>query len=246
MDRLRPRMGDFTKPAPEMPYAATEERRSIEAHDLTVNQRLLVMLLNYLSLIHIITTLGLGIYPWASVWWRVFTALIVLFIVPALVVRIIMKGFPLRSTVINIGSTDFFKWWAMLNLQVLFCRLTILEETMRFVPALYSAWLRLWGSKIGRLVYWAPGTRILDRSFLDIGDDVIFGAGVRLAPHVMIRNKQGKMEVLLAPVKVGSRAVVGGYSLLTAGTELAEDEPSQACLLSPPFTKWRNGKRVKE
>jgi hypothetical protein len=63
---------------------------------------------------------------------------------------------------------------------------------------------------------------------------------------VMMRNKLGEMELLLAPVKIGSRAVVGGYSLLTAGTELAADEPSQACLLSPPFTKWRNGKRVKE
>ena len=246
MNRLRPRMDHYTKPPIEMPDETAGERRSIEAHGLSVGQRLLVMLLNYLPLLHVILTLGIGIYPWAGVGWRIFAALAVLFIAPALAARIILRASPLRSTVINLGSTDFFKWWALLNLQVLFCRLTILEEMMRLVPALYSAWLRLWGSKVGRLVYWAPGTLILDRSFLDIGDDVIFGAGVRLNPHVMMRNAQGEMELLLAPVKIGSRAVVGGYSLLTAGTELAADEPSQACLLSPPFTKWRNGKRVKE
>jgi len=246
MDRLRPRMDNFTKPPTDGPDTPFRERKSIEAHSLSVGQRLLVMLLNYLSLLHAIAVLGIGFYPWAGVWWRVFAAFGMLFIVPALVTQIIVKGFPLRSTVINLGSTDFFKWWATLNLQVLFCRLTILEETVRLVPALYSAWLRLWGSKIGRLVYWAPGTQILDRSFLDIGDDVIFGAGVRLAPHMMIRNELGEMELLLAPVKIGSRAVVGGYSVLSAGTELAGDEASQACLLSPPFTKWRNGKRVKE
>ncbi len=246
MNRLHLEMDDLAESSTEMPDTAVRERSSIEAHDLSVGQRLLVMLLNCLPLLHAITTLGIGFYPWGGIWWRVLAALGVLFIAPALAARIIVQGFPLRSTAINPGSIDFFKWWAMLNLQVLFCRLTILEETMRLVPALYSAWLRLWGSKIGRLVYWAPGTLILDRSFLSIGDDVIFGAGVRLSPHVMMRNKQGKMKLLLAPVKIGSRAVVGAYSLLTAGTELPADESSQACLLSPPFTKWRNGKRVKE
>jgi len=246
MDRLRPWMDSFTKPTQDGSGASPGERKTIEAHSLTVGQRLMVMLLNYVSLLHAVAVIGVAVYDWAGIWWRVLAALGLLFIAPALVTRIIVKGFPLRSTVIRMGSNDFFKWWAMINLQVLFCRLTIVEEAMRLVPALYSAWLRLWGSRIGRLVYWAPGTRILDGSFLDIGDDVIFGAGVRISPHVMIRSEQGETEILLAPVKIGSRAVVGGYSLLTAGTELPADEASRACLLSPPFTKWREGKRVKE
>ena len=114
------------------------------------------------------------------------------------------------------------------------------------VPAVYSAWLRLWGSKIGRLVFWSPGTQILDRSFLEVGDDVLFGAGVRLNPHVMVRNDSGQNELILAPIKIGARAVVGGYSLLAPGSEIMPDEATHACLLLPPFSKWHNGKRIKQ
>jgi len=94
------------------------------------------------------------------------------------------------------------------------------------------------------LTYWGAGLRILDRSFLRIGDDVIFGAAVRLNPHVLTRNDQGKMELILASIVVGDRTIVGGYSLLTAGTEITPDECTRAFLLSPPFTCWENGIRV--
>ena len=135
----------------------------------------------------------------------------------------------------------------MANLQMLFCRLPMLEELLRLVPGLYSLWLRLWGARVGRLTYWGAGLRILDRSFLQIGDDVIFGAAVRLNPHVLARNERGETELLLARIVVGERTMVGGYSLLTAGTEIAPDESTRAFLVSPPFSRWRNGRRsVKE
>lgn len=38
-------------------------------------------------------------------------------------------------------------------------------------------------------------------------------------------------------------AMIGGYSLLTAGTEIADDEATRAFLTSPPFSKWKNGRR---
>lgn len=219
---------------------------SLAAHDLSVKQRLLVMALNYVPLCHAGATLGVGLWPWAEARWRFLAALAVLYLLPAIVARIIVKGFPIRARALKLGSADFFKWWALLNLQMIFCRLPILEEAMRIIPAVYSAWLRLWGSKIGRLVFWSPGTRILDRSFLDVGDDVLFGAGVQLIPHLMVRGGEGENEVLLAPVKVGARAVVGGYSLLGPGSEIAADEATSARLLLHPFSKWQEGRRVKE
>ncbi len=63
-----------------------------------------------------------------------------------------------------------------------------MEEILRLIPGLYSFWLRAWGSRVGKLTYWAPQTVILDRGFLEIGDHVIFGAGVRINPHVMENN----------------------------------------------------------
>ena len=226
--------------------ASLGARRSLEAHSLSVGQRLLVMALNAIPLLQVIGAVCIIVWPWADVRWRLGAAVAALYLLPAMVARVIVKAFPMRSSVIAMGSADFFKWWGLLNLQVLFCRLPMLEELMRLIPSLYSAWLRLWGSRIGRLVYWSPGTRILDRSFLDIGDDVVFGAGVRLNPHVMARNDKGETELILANVKIGDRSVIGGYSLLTAGTEIPADDSTRACLLSPPFTKWQSGKRVKE
>ena len=204
------------------------------------------MVLSYLPLLHVAGILWVAAWPWAAVAWRLAAALGTLYLLPPLLARAVVKGFPFRATVIETGTADFFKWWALLNLQVLFCRLPALEEAMRLVPAAYSAWLRLWGSHIGRLVYWSPGTRVLDRSFLDIGDDVVFGAAVRLNPHVMARSDNGALQLILAPVKIGPRAVIGGYALLTAGTEIPAGETTRACLLSAPFTRWRGGKRVQE
>jgi acetyltransferase-like isoleucine patch superfamily enzyme len=138
----------------------------------------------------------------------------------------------------------FVAWWACFQCQVLFLRFPVLEEIMRLLPGVYSLWLRLWGSKIGKLTYWAPGTVILDRGFLDIGDDVVFGAGVRLNPHVMEKTPQAVL--LLAPIQIGSGALVGGYSLLTAGTVIAENENTRAFLISPPFSVWKHGARIRK
>lgn len=229
-----------------MATGSADVGRSIAAHDLSVRQRLLVMALNYIPLFHAAAILVVGLWPWTGVRWRIIAALAVLYVLPALAGRIIVKGFPIRFGILKLGSADFFKWWALLNVQMIFCRLPILEEIMRIVPTVYSAWLRLWGSKIGRLVFWAPGTLIVDRSFVEVGDDVLFGMGVQVVPHLMIRNENGENEVLLAPVKIGHRVVVGGLSLLGPGSEIASDEATGARLLLHPFSKWRGGRRVKE
>ena len=115
---------------------------------------------------------------------------------------------------------------------------------MRIVPGAYSVWLRLWGSRIGAFTYWAAGLRILDRSFLDIGNGVAFGAGVRLNPHVIAEGDDSGLELLLATVHIGDRAIIGGYALLTAGTRVADGESTRACLMSPPFSHWEGGKRI--
>ena len=129
-------------------------------------------------------------------------------------------------------------------MQMIFCRLPFLEELLRLVPGLYSFWLRLWGAKIGRLTFWAPGLRILDRSFLNIGDDVVTGAGVRLNAHV-IEHKNGKPQLHLANISIGHDCQIGGYSLLTAGVIVNESEKVHAFALLPPFSTWHGGKRAK-
>jgi hypothetical protein len=39
--------------------------------------------------------------------------------------------------------------------------------------------------------------------------------------------------------------VVGGFSTLAPGTVIEEGETTRALLKSPPFSRWKDGKRTK-
>ena len=210
------------------------------------NGRLLLLALNFLPLIQVVLVIGLLFTPYANWPARISITLAVLYLSPPLIARLILFLVPLPQGRIAVGTKAFFGWWTLFQLQIVFCRLPALEEIVRLIPGVYSLWLRLWGARIGRLTYWSPGAVITDRSFLCIGNDVVFGAGVRLNAHVLAKDKEGKMELLLATLKIGDRVMVGGYSLLTAGTEISSDEATRAFLISPPFSLWKDGKRVKQ
>lgn len=207
-----------------MPEKSFADRKGVQ---------LAMLLLNLVPLMHALFALAcfLTPYPWLTP--------VVLYLAPLIPGRLLRESLRKSPTEIAIGSPGFIRWWACFQCQVLFLRLPVLEELLRLVPGVYSGWLRLWGSRIGKLTYWAPRMTILDRGFLEIGDQVVFGAGVRLNPHVMER------VLLLAPVIIGDGALIGGYSLLTTGTEIAAGEATRAFLISPPFSFWKGGKRTR-
>lgn len=168
-----------------------------------------------------------------------------IYIVPPVFVRLFLWARPLRAGSYRLNAPEFLRWWASAQGQILFCRFPFLEEILRLVPGLYSAWLRLWGAKIGRLTYWAPEVRILDRPLLEIGDDVVLGVGVLLSPHVIAEDKNGATHLNLGPVCIGSGCRIGGHSQLAAGTIVEPGQALKAYSLSPPFTTWRAGRRGK-
>ena len=207
--------------------------------------RALMLVLNVVPLLLVIGSASLVWVP-LGIWpARIGLALAALYWLPPVLARVILLAAPIVPGRIDLGSGAFFRWWAVFQLQVVFCRFPALEEALRLIPGVYSLWLRLWGSRIGGLTYWSPGVVITDRSFLQIGDGVVFGAGVRLNAHVLTGEKAGPRYLLLAPIKIGDHSIVGGYSLLTAGTEVAPGETTLACQLSPPFSYWKEGKRIK-
>jgi hypothetical protein len=212
--------------------------------DYPTRLRIWMLLLNFVPLAHLSTLVVIALAN-IPVWARIAGVLAVLLILPPLFARLVHALAPLPPRKVSIESGGFLSWWATAQFQILFNRLPMIEELLRMIPGVYSNWLRLWGSRIGRLTYWAPGIVVLDREYLDLGDDVVFGAGVRLNGHVILRNPQGRLELAVAPIKIGSGVSVGGYSLLTAGTEIAAGESTRAHLLSPPFTVWRDGKRFR-
>lgn len=207
-------------------------------------QRALMLALNAIAPLHLILIVLAAMSPRIPFAWKGPVVLVLLYLLPPATGRVILAATRLREGHIPAGSGAFFAWWAVSNVQVLFSRFPFLEELLRTVPGLYGLWLRAWGAKVSSTVYWAPGLRILDRSYLSVGEMVVFGAGVRLNPHVFLRNEAGEMELVLATITLGNQCLVGGYSLLTAGTEFADGEVGKACLLSPPFSRWRGGRRV--
>jgi hypothetical protein len=209
-------------------------------------KRVGIIAISYFSFFHAISVLYVAFFPWAAIGWRLFSSIILLYLLPPLLARLILLIAPCHLGIISITSNDFIKWWALFNLQVIFCRLPFLEEFLRLIPGIYGPWLRFWGSKIGRLTYWAPGLRILDRSFVKIGDDVVFGADVHLNPHVMYKDNEGMLVLALDYVTLGDRTLIGGYSLFTAGNIVCPDQSTRALLYLPPFSKFRNGKREKD
>jgi len=168
-----------------------------------------------------------------------------IYLVPPMLVRLLLALRPLAAGSYPFHAPEFLHWWASAQGQVLFCRFPFLEEILRLMPGLYSAWLRLWGARIGRLTYWAPEVRILDRSLLEIGDNVVFGIGVRLNPHVIADDASGTAQLHVGPIRVGDGCRIGAYSLLTAGTVLELAQTLKAFSLSPPFAIWRAGRRSK-
>lgn len=204
--------------------------------------RVAMLLLNFLPLLHVV---GIGVViakmpPHLSP----AAALATLYLLPPLCVRVLLLLRPVTPGSHPAGSPVFLTWWATAQCQILFCRLPFLEELLRLVPSLYSFWLRLWGAKIGRLTFWSPGLRLLDRSFLTVGDDVVFGAGARLNAHVL-ETVDGLPMLHLAPIVIGANAQIGGYSLLTAGTVVDAGESLKSFTLSPPFTRWSAGRRAR-
>jgi hypothetical protein len=229
----------------DSPVADTQKiRANLVQADLTGRQKRLLLALNLTPLLHVIT---LGLLLSASSSWlgRALLAVAALYLLPPALAYIVRRVWVIPEGRITLGSAAFLAWWALLQLQMIFCRLPALEEALRLVPGLYSLWLRLWGARVGRLTFWSPGTVIMDRPYLQVGDNVVFGAGVRINPHVIVKNSQGAFDLLLATVTIGNGARVGGYALLTSGTEIAAGEVTDALLLMPPFSTFKNGRRIR-
>ena len=168
----------------------------------------------------------------------------IFFLLPPLVVRASTWWSPLMNGRLKPGSRGFLHWWFTAQWQIVFTRLPMIEEAIRMIPGLYSLWLRLWGARVGALVYWSPGVVILDRPLVRIGTRVIFGVGVRINPHVLAPDGPRQMALYLAPIEIGDDALVGGYSALLPGCQVADGEVTPPFRTIHAFSRFANGRRV--
>jgi hypothetical protein len=215
--------------------------------DLSVGQRVSMICLAYVPLLHVLLCIGAAAIAFRTfgVAWSVVAALSTLYLLPPMAVAMARPRATLKASHYSTDSPEFIRWWYTAQWQVVFSRFSQLEELLRVVPGLYSAWLRLWGAKVGRIVYWSPGLSVLDRSFIDIGNRVVIGAGTRLSSHYLARGQDGVTELVLATIMIGDDAIIGGYSLLPAGVWVGDCEQTPGGRPVAPFSRFQNGRSVR-
>jgi len=74
---------------------------------------------------------------------------------------------------------------------------------------------------------------------------VIFGVGARLTPHVLAPNGARRMALYLSPITIGDGALIGAYSVLLPGCEVAQGEVTPPFRAIHAFSRFANGRRIR-
>lgn len=164
-----------------------------------------------------------------------------LYLLPPLAYRLHERLRPLEQGVSFLDGEGYSSWWGGHQIQSLYCAAPVLEALLRLVPGLYSFWLRLWGSSVGKGVYWTPRVEIADRGLMEIGDGVIFGHKVECFAHV-IKPKNGRLILYARRIIIGPGSFLGAGSRLGPGVVV--EDGSVVPILTDLFPNRRVGKET--
>lgn len=148
---------------------------------------------------------------------RFLAVLVTPYAVPLALFRLHQAILPIREGASFFGIDYYNPWLTGFRLQLIFITFPFLERLLILVPGLFSVWLRLWGSRIGKGVMWTPHIEICDRSHLDVGDHVFFGNKCYLSPHVVKRLEEKKFLLYFKKIVIGEGAFIGAGSRLGSG-----------------------------
>lgn len=137
------------------------------------------------------------------------TLLISLYIVPLLVHHIHQYFYPNLEGIYYLKNKEYNPWWGSQQIQLIYNTFSFLEKILHLIPGLFSLWLRLWGAKIGKNVYWVSTISILDRSLIEVGDEVILGYRVGISAH-SVKPKKDNLVVFVEKIKIGNYVFISG------------------------------------
>lgn len=164
---------------------------------------------------------SLGWALWERDVWLGLAAFGSAYLLPVLAFRLLVAVRPIPTGFTAIDEPKFSPWWAAHNLQLGYDVFPVFENAIRLVPGLYSAWLRLWGSRIGPGVYWTQSVRVMDRSLVDVDAGAIFGHQIDLIAHAIF-PRQKKLMLYVERIHVGAGTLIGAYSALGPGLDIGE------------------------
>lgn len=140
---------------------------------------------------------------------------------PPLAYRFHERFYPVKEGISYLRGDEYSPWWGSHQIQFIYIAFPALEALLRLIPGAFSAWLRLWGAKVGKGVYWTPKLSIADRGLIEIGDRVVFGYQIELYSHA-VKPKNQDLMLYVKKVKIGSNVFLGAGSRLGPGV-IVED-----------------------
>ena len=149
-------------------------------------------------------------------WWSLGGVVLALYVAPLLAFRAHQLVFPLKEGPSRLVGKGYSPWYGGHQIQVIYLAFPALETAIRLIPGAFSLWLRLWGSRVGRRVYWTPLVEISDRSLVDIGDDVIFGHRSGAYGHI-IKPSRENLLLYVKKVRIGDGSFIGAGVALAPG-----------------------------
>lgn len=171
-------------------------------------------------LMTVFTFMALGVFGRWPTFWSVLLIAFVLYALPPIVLRIMLRWTPLQLGVSVIDNRNFSAWLASHHIQAFYDALPQLESLLRVIPGFYSMWLRMWGAQVGYGVEWPVRMDVLDRNLLEIGNRVVFAREVELASHCRKKTEGGASRVLVRPVRIGGYCFIGAQAQIGPGASV--------------------------
>lgn len=131
------------------------------------------------------------------------------------------------------GSTEylaektFSSWLSSYRIQEIYLKFPFLEKIIHLVPFLYNSWLRAWGSKVGKRVLIPPTVKIVDRTSLNIGNNVYLGDEVYFSSHFIVQ-KNGRVFCFHKSVTIEDNCFIGAFTKLGPGARVKENSTVKA------------------
>ncbi len=148
-----------------------------------------------------------------------FLSLLIPYILPLVTFKMFCFFYPLKEGRHPlISEKGICAWTVTFQIQRLFIIFPQMEFMLMTLPGLFSFWLRLWGSKVGKNVNWI-NTVVTDRSGLVIGDNVFFGNQCYLSAHVAMMMNQ-KLILYFKNITVESNTFIGASVIFPPGTRV--------------------------
>lgn len=143
---------------------------------------------------------------------------LVIYLLPPLMWRILSPLIPAKmgASYLGVHTENVNGWFVSYQIQQIYNALPFLEAVLKLIPGFYSAWLRLWGARIGTKVNWTCQSKVVDRPFIHIGDRCLIGNEAYLSAHA-IKKKDDRYLLYLKEITIGSDVVLSLQSIVGPG-----------------------------